>query len=398
MNDLQLLLLEYDSLFQPPHGLPPTRRCDHRIILEPHTKQVVVRPYRYPHRQKDEIERQCVEMLQQGIIQPSQSPFSSPVILVPKADGSWHMCIDYRKLTAKTVKDKFSIPVIDELYGGLDTFLNWIYDPITLKYGCMKMMSRRQLLELIMVTEFLGHNQHTLTFQALMNDVFAPHLRKFILVFFDDILVYSHTWVKHLYHLRIFFKLLSQHHLFLKKLQVLFCSDPNFLFGSYSQTEGVLVDHAKISAMTDWPLPTTFWGLRGFLSLTGYYRNFVHNYIVIAAPLTTALKKNNLIWIDKAREAFELLKKAMTTTLILALPDFSHPFMVECDASDKLLGAVLQKYHKPIAYFSREMHNKHKYKPTYEKELIGLVEVICHWRSYLWGHPFVVMTDHYSLE
>ena len=112
---LQKLLAEFASLFSAPTGLPPSRACDHRIPLEPGAKPVVVRLYRYPHGQKDEIEKQCATMLQQGITRPSRSPFSSPVILVPKADDSWCLCVDYRELNAKTIKDKLPIPMIDEL-------------------------------------------------------------------------------------------------------------------------------------------------------------------------------------------------------------------------------------------------------------------------------------------
>lgn len=223
------------------------------------------------------------------------------------------------------------------------------------------------------------------TFQSLMNEVFQLHLRKFLLVFFDDILMYSRTWVEHIYHLRLVFKLLSDHHLSLNQSKCSFAQTKIAYLGHLITAHRVTADSSKFSAMTEWPKRTTFKGLRGFLGLTGYYRKFVESYGSIAEPLTAMLRKNSFIWTDKSTQAFEKLKVAMTTTPVLAFLDFSQPFVIECDASDLGIGAVLLQNKRPIAFFSRVLARRHQPLPAYEKELIGLVKAIRHWGSYLWG-------------
>ena len=157
-------------------------------------------------------------------------------------------------------------------------------------------------------------------------------------------------------------------------------------------------DPAKVEAVQSWPLPTSVRALRGFLGLTGYYRKFVKDYGSIARPLTLMLRKNAFQWSEAAHNAFAQLRHALTTTTVLALPNFSLPFEVECDASDLGIGAVLQQEGRPVAFFSRPLAARHLKLPAYEKELVGLAKAIQHWRPYLWGRRFLIRTDHYSLK
>ena len=205
------------------------------------------------------------------------------------------------------------------------------------------------------------------TFQSLMNDVFRPYLRRFVLVFFDDILVFSSTLEHHLEHLRIVLELLQQHQLYAKRSKCVFgCPEVEYL-GHIISGQGVSADPRKTTAMVTWPTPTSVKALKGFLGLTGYYRKFIKNYDQIAAPLTALLKKNAFSWSDAADLAFQHLKAAVSQPLVLALPNFNQHFIIECDASGTRLGAVLMQNQRPIAFHSQTLKGKALQLSTYER-------------------------------
>jgi len=403
---LDVLLQQHAVVFTEPTGLPPARAYDHRIHLLPGTAPVAVRPYRYPQLQKDELERQCAAMLTQGIIRPTTSPFSAPVLLVRKADQSWRFCIDYRALNAKTSKDKFPIPVVDELLDELHGAR--FFTKLDLRSGYHQV---RMHPDDIAKTAFRTHHGHfeflvmpfglsnaPATFQALMNDVLRTYLRRFVLVFFDDILIYSSSWSEHLQHINIVLSALRAHHLYLKRSKCSFGAPSVTYLGHVIAKGGVAMDADKVDAVAAWPLPRSARGLRGFLGLAGYYRKFIRDFGIIAAPLTRLLRRDAFVWDDDAMTAFEALKRALTTGPVLQMPDFDATFVVDCDASGAGFGAVLHQGAGPLAYFSRPFAARHLKLAAYERELIGLVQAVRHWRPYLWGRPFLVRTDHYSLK
>jgi hypothetical protein len=402
---LDRLLDQFGSIFEEPRGLLPARPYDHRIHLLPGTTPVAVRPYRYPHLQKDELERQCAEMLGQGIIRPSTSPFSAPVLLVRKTDKSWRFCIDYRALNAVTSKDKFPIPVVDELLDELHGARFFFKLDLRSGYHQVRMHTTD-----IPKTAFRTHEGHyeflvmlfglanaPATFQALMNDVLRPYLHRFALVFFDDILIYSSSWVVHLQHLAITLKAIRDHHLHLKRSKCSFGAALVAYLGHVIAV-GVAMDADKVAVVESWPEPHSARALRGFLGLAGYYRKFIWEFGIIVAPLTRLLRRDAFAWDDDAAMAFRALKTALTTGPVLQMPDFNKPFTVDTDASWSGFGAVLHQGAGPLAFFSRPFAARHLKLAAYERELIGVVQAVRHWRPYLWGRHFVIRTDHFRLK
>ena len=231
-------------------------------------------------------------MLRQGIIRPSTFAFSSPVLLVRKKDGTWRLCVDYRALNAVTVRNMFPIPVVDELLDELHSAVFFTKLGLSSGYHQVRMFAA-DIDKMAFQThhghfEFLvmpfGLTNAPSNFQALMNEVLCPFLRRFILVFFDDILIYSKTWSEHLQHIRAVFDTLRAHGLVLKRSKCSFGEKSMAYLGDIITGNGVAMDQSKVAAVQAWPLPRTLWALWGFLSLTGYNRKFISGYGVIAAP------------------------------------------------------------------------------------------------------------------
>jgi len=276
--ELALLLQTYQDVFQSPHGLPPSKVHDHAIHLLPNTAPIKVRPYKYPHCQKDEIERLVSDMLAEGVIQPSTSPFSSPVLLVKKKDGTWRFCNDYRALNAATIKDSFPMPTVDELL--YELFGAQYFSKLDLRSGyhqirvkdedCFKTTFRTHhgLYEWRVMP--FGLTNAPATFQSLMNSIFAKVLRKFVLVFFYDILVYSPDWKTLIQHLRQILELLRKHTLFAKLSKCSFGQTQMEYLGHVVSRDGVKMDSTKIQVVTHWPIPSSIRQLRAFLGTTSY--------------------------------------------------------------------------------------------------------------------------------
>ncbi|KAJ0430223.1 putative nucleotidyltransferase, Ribonuclease H [Helianthus annuus] len=404
--DLDKVLAEFTDVFQPPTGLPPSRNQDHRIQLLPYSNPVSVKPYRYPHFQKQEIERLVADMLQQGIIKPSTSPFSSPVLLVRKKDGTWRFCVDYRALNSITVPDRFPIPSIDELFDEL--FGAQYFSKLDLLAGYHQI---RVHSDDTIKTAFRTHDGHyeflvmpfgltnaPSTFQRLMNDIFRPYLRSFVLVFFDDILVYSRSWEDHLHHIRVVLQTLREHRLVAKLSKCVFGQTSIGYLGHVISHRGVAVDPEKIQAIRNWPTPTTVKDIRSFLGLAGYYRRFIKNFATIASPLTDLLKKDSFLWSQSATDAFIQLKELLSSTPVLHLPDFNRPFTVETDASGTGIGAILSQDQHPLAYFSQKLCTRMQNASAYHREMFAITQAVAKWRQYLLGRRFVIITDQQALR
>ena len=345
---IQSLLTKFASLFQPPTALPPSRSTDHHIHLTSNSQPVNVRPYRYPHYQKTEIESQVASMLQRGIIRSITSPFSSPVLLVRKHDGTWRFCVDYRALNALTIKDHFSIPTIDELLDELGG-ASW-FSKLDLLQGYHQILMTEEDIYKTAFPTLHGHFEFRVmpfglcnapsSFQATMNTIFRPYLRQFIIVFFDDILIYSATLEDHVLHLEQAFQILLQEQFVLKLSKCTFAQPQVEYLGHVVSAQGVEPVMAKVQAIQQWLEPHSGRALRSFLGLAGFYRRFIRGYATIAAPLTKLVTAEPFQWTDEARAAFTHLKQVLTSTPVLRLPDFSLPFTVETDASGTSMGVL----------------------------------------------------------
>ncbi|KAM0028421.1 putative nucleotidyltransferase, Ribonuclease H [Helianthus debilis subsp. tardiflorus] len=404
--DIEHLLTEFSLVFQPPSGLPPARPQDHSITLLSNSTPVAVRPYRYPHFQKQEVERLVKDMLDQGIIRPSCSPFSSPVLLVRKKDGTWRFCVDYRALNAITVPDRFPIPTIDELFDELHGAV--YFSKLDLLSGYHQIRLQEGAIDKTAFRTHDGHYEFLVmpfgltnapsTFQRLMNDIFRPFLRKFVLVFFDDILIYSSTWADHLSHLRLVFHSLLDNKLVAKLAKCVFGQTTVGYLGHVISAQGIAVDPDKIECIKNWPTPKTVKDVRSFLGLSGYYRRFIHHYASIATPLSDLLRKDNFVWTPIQDEAFSTLKTLLSSTPVLRLPDFSKPFTVETDASGTGIGAILSQEKQPIAYYSLKLNPRMQHASAYQREMFAITQAIAKWRQYLLGNKFQIITDQQSLK
>ncbi|XP_061375386.1 uncharacterized protein LOC133317533 [Gastrolobium bilobum] len=405
-SEVQLILSEFEELFLEPKELPPHRILDHEIHLQPQASPINVRPYRYPHYQKAEIEKQIQQMLDLGFIRLSTNPFSSPVLLVKNKDGSWRFCIDYRALNTITIKDRFPIPTTDELMDELGG--SQYFSKLDLRAGYHQIRVHPSDVHKTAFRTHQGHYKFLVmpfgltnapsTFQATMNLILQPFLRKFVVVFFDDILIYSPTLELHLQHLRLVLTTLQQHKFFIKRSKCSFARQEVDYLGHVVTIDGLRMDPTKIQVMLDWLVPKNLKELRGFLGLTGYYRRFVCNYAAIATSLTELLKKDAFLWSAAAQQAFEKLKVVMTTAPVLLLPDFQKEFTVETDASDLAVGAVLLQQEHPIAYFSKKSALRMQKASAYVRELYAITEAVKKWRQYLLGRRFTIRTDQKSLR
>ncbi|KAL4271478.1 hypothetical protein GQ457_13G013980 [Hibiscus cannabinus] len=402
-----MLLVEYEYVFVAPRGLPPVRDNDHAIHLQPLAKPVNVRPYRYPYIQKEEIERQVQHMLDHQLIRKSTSPFSSPVLLVKKKDGTWRFCVDYRALNAVTVKDKFPIPTAEELFDELGN--SHFFSKLDLLAGYHQIRVKAADVHKTAFRTHEGHYEFLVmpfgltnapsTFQATMNDIFRPFLRKFVLIFLDDILVYSQSWQDHVEHVRQVLHCLQANGFVAKRSKCSFGQTSVEYLDHVVSKNGLAVDPTKVEAIRAWPIPTTVTEVRGFLGIAGYYRKFIKGFASIAAPISDLLRKGQPFeWTSEAQAAMEQLKTCLCSAPVLSLPRFDKVFQVETDASGTGIGAVLTQEGKPLAYFSQKLSPRMQSASTYNREMYAITQAVGKWRQYLVGRKFIIVTDQRSLR
>ncbi|GKA13255.1 putative nucleotidyltransferase, ribonuclease H [Tanacetum coccineum] len=341
--------------------LPPSRQVEFKIDLVPGAAPVARAPYRLAPSEMKELSEQLKELLEKGFIRPSSSPWGAPVLFVKKKDGSFHMCIDYRELNKLTVKNRYPLPRIDDLFDQLQG--SSVYSKIDLRSGYHQLRVREEDIPITAFRTRYGHYEFQVmpfgltnapaVFMDLMNRVCKPYLDKFVIVFIDDILIYSKTKGEHSEHLKIILDLLRKEKLYAKFSKCDFWLESVQFLGHVINREGVHVDPAKIEAVKNWPVPKSPTEVRQFMGLAGYYRRFIEGFSLIAKPLTKLTQKNKRFeWGADEDEAFQKLKQDLCTAPILALPEGPDDFVVYCDASLKGYGAVLMQRDKVIAYAS----------------------------------------------
>jgi hypothetical protein len=406
---LQTLLTRFQHLS--PDQLPsvadrPGLPTVHAIPLVPGAQPPAPRMYRLSPRERAELEKQIAAMLKADMIQPSSSPFGAPMLFVPKKDGSLRGVIDYRALNKITVKDKYPLPRIDDLIdqlGGATVFssldLAQGYHQLSIAAEDRPKTAFKTHMGLYEYKVLpMGLSNAPATFQRAMNHIFAPFLGKFVLVYLDDILVFSQTADDHLAHLEAVLHQMDKYKLYTKLPKCTFNATEVKFLGHIVGQNSVKPDPQKVQAVQDWAQPRDVSQLRSFLGLTNYFSKYIEHYARVALPLTALLKKGVPFHFGPAAQAaFAELKARLASAPVLAIADPSKPYQVVADASKYDIGGILLQDGHPVAYESRKLKPAEQNYATHERETLAVIHCLRTWRCYLQGADFEVHTDHKPL-
>ena len=378
---------------------------------------------RTPQKLKMTVRGHIDEMQSHNIIRESASPYAAPVVMTTKKDGDPRFCVDYRKLNQVTVKDRYPLPRIDDtidaLHGAqyfttLDLFSGYwqieIDEPDKHKTAFVCEYGQYEFNRMP-----FGLTNAPSTFQRLMNRILKPVLYESVLVYLDDIIVFSKTVDEHIEHITAVFKILAENGLKLKAKKCDFFKTKIDYLGHVVSSEGVAPDEKKVQSILNYPEPRNQKELSSFLGLAGYYRKFVRAFADMAHPLTSLTRKDaEWKWGDEQKDAFNRIKCCLTSKPILRYPDFTRDFIVHTDASGYGIGAVLAQMQRPpqsddssgetdevevvIAYTSKHLDDRQCKWSTTEKEAFAIVHAIDVFKPYLYGSKFTVFTDHRPLE
>eukprot|EP00253_Pinus_taeda_P009062 PITA_09062 len=387
-------------------GLPPKRNIDFTIELVPGATPVSRAPYRMSVPELTELKMQLQELLDKNYIRPSASPWGAPVLFVKKKDGTFRMCIDYRQLNKLTIKNKYPLPRIDKLFDQVKG--TTVFSKIDLRSGYHQIRIKDEDIAKTAFRTRYGHYEFLVlpfgltnapaTFMCLMNSIFHQYLDRFVLIFIDDILVYSRTIEEHQEHLRKVLQTLQEHQLYAKFSKCDFFKEEIQYLGHVITKEGIAVDPEKIKAIMDWPVPKDVADVRSFMSLAGYYRRFVEGFSRVAFPITSLQKKGKKFhWTPNCQKSFEQLKHLLTMAPILRIADPDKDYVVCTDASKEGVGGVLMQEGKVVAYESRKLKEHEQKYSAYDLELTVVIHALKMWRHYLVGRKFLLLTDHHSL-
>lgn len=393
--------------------LPPRRPYDHVIPLQDKTIPPFGPIYSLSEKELSVLSEYIKENLAKGFIRPSTSPAGSPILFVKKKDGSLRLCVDYRGLNKITIKNRYPLPLIHELLDRLQGSV--IFTRIDLRgaYNLVRVAENEEWKTAFrtryghfeyMVMPF-GLTNAPATFQCLMNDIFRDCLDIYVIAYLDDILVFSKTKDEHVTHVKSVLQRLRNHSLFAKAEKCEFHQTSVKFLGYEISGNGVQMDSDKVQSVMTWPPPKNVDDVMSFLGFANFYRRFIGNYSHISAPLTNLLKKGVPFSFGADElSAFKTLKTTFSAAPILKHFDPLLPIVVETDASDYALGAVLSQKHgsllHPVSFYSRKMSSAELNYMVYDKEMLAIVSAIKEWRAYLEGShtPFSIVTDHKNIE
>jgi hypothetical protein len=408
------LLDEYRDVFPDdlPSGLPPRRDIDHQIELTPGAKPVYHALRRMSPIELDECKKQVEALEKAGFIRPSKSPYGAPILFVKKKSGEMRMCMDYRALNDVTIKNRYPLPRIDELF---DRLLGAKYfTKIDLRSGYHQIRIAEGDAEKTAFRTRYGHYEFLVlpfgltnapaTFMHLMHQLLRPYLDNFVIVFLDDILIYSKTLEEHRQHVKQVLEELRKNKLYAKESKCEFFQAQVEFLGHKVDCDGIHMMEDKLKAIQEWPTLTTVADVRSFLGLCGFYRRFVKNFSSITAPLTELLHKDKKYqWGENEQKSFETLKQVMMTSPVMILPNPQLPYTITTDASGYAVGATLSQDHgnglQPIAYLSKKLNDHERNYCVHEQELLAIHIALKEWRHYVHGtHNLTLLTDHHSLR
>lgn len=392
--------------------LPPHRAMDLKIDLMPGKQPPHGKIIPLSVAQSQVLKKYLDDQLSSGFMSLSKSPCSSPIFFIKKKDGELRPCVDYRKINDITIKNRYPLPssdMLSEKLFGAKVFskvdLRSAFNQLRIAEGHEWKTAIRTCFGLYEYNVMpFGLCNAPSAFQAFINEVLFSLIDQFVIIYLDDILIYSSDEEQHKIHLSEVFSRLKSAKLFCKisKCQF-FCTEIEFL-GYLIKPGGFAMTQNKIKALQDYPIPKNRKDLRSFLGLANFSRRFVHNFSKIALPLTELTKTTNrFAWNPAAEEAFNILKQQFISSPLLVTPDVSKEFILECDASNFAMGAVLKQYHNgklhPVAYYSRKLSSAELNYHVYDKEMLAIVKSLQHWRQFLEGaqHPVIIHTDHKNL-
>ena len=410
-QDVATLLNEYSDVFsQGDHDIGRTDKIKHSI----HTTcaaPIRQRPRRHPMGQREEVENQVQDMLDRGIIKPSTSPWSSPIVLVDKKDGTKRFCIDYRLLNKHTVKDSFPLPSIAESLDALDGAQYFCTLDLASGYWQVPLDDDAKLKSAFVVPGGLfqfevmpfGLCNAPSTFERLMENIFTGLQWKTLLIYLDDVIIFGSSVQEVISRLKTVLDRLREAHLKLKPKKCHLFQTEVLYLGHVVSAEGVKTDPSKIEAVKSWPRPTNQTEVRSFLGLASYYRKFIVKFSEVAKPLTDLTKKDKpFVWTPECENAFITMKGMLTTSPILAYPQRDVDFILDTDASKSAIGAVLSQEQdgkeRVIAYASKTLNRAEENYCVTRRELLAIVTFLKHFRHYLYGQRVRVRTDHSALK